>query len=178
MIIIINLTNVFRHSVLHLFAICLRLHETYTQKWREQSQDNTACIIFSQQFMFMDLDQFLSNNSVNYPLPFCIAMSCSVHNWLMNVIFPSSCILHVLLKPLWIFHSFYLQICLENLQRNPKAPDFKHKDTGEALWIEGRYNPPWVKSQLEILDSRMGSFASQNARMPVGMVAADEIVSF
>ncbi|KAL5136695.1 Protein OSB2, chloroplastic [Glycine soja] len=65
-----------------------------------------------------------------------------------------------------------------NNKRNPKAPDFKHKDTGEALWIEGRYNPPWVKSQLEILDSRMGSFASQNARMPVGMVAADEIVSF
>ncbi|KAL3033415.1 hypothetical protein AAZX31_02G136400 [Glycine max] len=65
-----------------------------------------------------------------------------------------------------------------NNKRNPKAPDFKHKDTGEALWIEGRYSPPWVKSQLEILDSRMGSFAGQNARMPVGMVAADEIVSF
>ncbi|KAL8137292.1 hypothetical protein V2J09_003293 [Rumex salicifolius] len=40
-------------------------------------------------------------------------------------------------------------------KKNPKYPDFKHKDTGEALWIESRYNPPWVKSQLEILDSRM-----------------------
>ncbi|KAK7393477.1 hypothetical protein VNO78_22034 [Psophocarpus tetragonolobus] len=65
-----------------------------------------------------------------------------------------------------------------NKKRNPKAPDFKHKDTGEALWIEGRYNPPWVKSQLEILDARMGSIPSLNARRPVDMVAADEIFSF
>ncbi|XP_061338137.1 protein OSB2, chloroplastic-like [Gastrolobium bilobum] len=63
-------------------------------------------------------------------------------------------------------------------KRNPKGPDFKHKDTGEALWIEGRSNPPWVKSQLEILDMRMGSVAGQNTRMPVDMVSADEILSF
>ncbi|KAL2323495.1 hypothetical protein Fmac_027874 [Flemingia macrophylla] len=65
-----------------------------------------------------------------------------------------------------------------NTKRNPKGPDFKHKDTGEALWIESRYNPPWVKSQLEIMDSRMGSMAGQNARMPVDMMTADEIFSF
>ncbi|KAK7277589.1 hypothetical protein RJT34_22604 [Clitoria ternatea] len=65
-----------------------------------------------------------------------------------------------------------------NKKRNPKAPDFKHKDTGEALWIEGRYNPPWVKSQLEILDMRMASYAGQNARMPVDMVTADEMLPF
>ncbi|GAB4830464.1 hypothetical protein Ancab_020177 [Ancistrocladus abbreviatus] len=46
-------------------------------------------------------------------------------------------------------------------KKNPKYPDFKHKDTGEALWVEGRYNPPWVKSQLEILDSRMESLHNQ-----------------
>ncbi|XP_027934755.1 protein OSB1, mitochondrial-like [Vigna unguiculata] len=63
-------------------------------------------------------------------------------------------------------------------KRNPKAPDFKHKDTGEALWIEGRYTPQWVSSQLEILDARMGSNAGHSARMPVNMVAADEIFSF
>ncbi|ESW16682.1 hypothetical protein PHAVU_007G176800 [Phaseolus vulgaris] len=63
-------------------------------------------------------------------------------------------------------------------KRNPKAPDFKHKDTGEALWIEGRYTPQWVNSQLEILDARMGSNAGHNARMPVHMMAADEILSF
>jgi len=42
-----------------------------------------------------------------------------------------------------------------NNKRNPRAPDFKHKDTGEALWIGSRYNPLWVKSQLDVLDSRM-----------------------
>lgn len=63
-------------------------------------------------------------------------------------------------------------------KRNPKAPDFKHKDTGEALWIDGRSTPPWVKSQLEILDMRMGSYTGQNGRMPVDMVSADEMLSF
>ncbi|KAF5741861.1 protein OSB2 chloroplastic-like isoform X2 [Tripterygium wilfordii] len=52
-----------------------------------------------------------------------------------------------------------------NSKRNPKYPDFKHKDTGEALWVEGRNNPHWVKSQLEILDSRMGSLHDQDSRM-------------
>ncbi|KAK9684862.1 hypothetical protein RND81_10G237900 [Saponaria officinalis] len=49
-----------------------------------------------------------------------------------------------------------------NNKKNPKYPDFKHKDTGEALWVEGRYNPPWVKSQLEILDSKMQSLQKQD----------------
>jgi len=70
------------------------------------------------------------------------------------------------------------QTFLVTLQRNPKAPDFKHKDTGEALWIDGRSTPPWVKSQLEILDMRMGSYTGQNGRMPVDMVSADEMLSF
>lgn len=47
-------------------------------------------------------------------------------------------------------------------KRNPKYPDFKHKDTGEALWVEGRYNPSWVKSQLEILDSKMEAFSKHS----------------
>ncbi|KAK7345883.1 hypothetical protein VNO77_16498 [Canavalia gladiata] len=63
-------------------------------------------------------------------------------------------------------------------KRNPKGPDFKHKDTGEALWIEGRSTPPWVKSHLEILDMRMGSLAGQNSGMPVDMMSADEVLSF
>ncbi|GAU50486.1 hypothetical protein TSUD_26300 [Trifolium subterraneum] len=63
-------------------------------------------------------------------------------------------------------------------ERNPKAPDFKHKDTGEALWIDSRSSPPWVKSQLDILDMRMGSYTSQNTRMPVDMVSANEMLSF
>ncbi|KAL8259074.1 hypothetical protein R6Q59_027027 [Mikania micrantha] len=46
-------------------------------------------------------------------------------------------------------------------KRSPNYPDFKHKDTGEALWVEGRMNPSWVKSQLSVLDSRMESFHDQ-----------------
>ncbi|XP_078150049.1 protein OSB1, mitochondrial-like [Carex rostrata] len=42
-------------------------------------------------------------------------------------------------------------------KKNPNAPDFKHKDTNEALWINSKYIPDWVNSQLEILDSRMAS---------------------
>ncbi|KAI3421398.1 uncharacterized protein J3R85_012314 [Psidium guajava] len=63
-------------------------------------------------------------------------------------------------------------------KKNPKYPDFKHKDTGEALWVEGRYNPPWVKSQLAKLDSRMGSLQWQDARMPVSAMAGDDALSF
>ncbi|OIW12059.1 hypothetical protein TanjilG_24483 [Lupinus angustifolius] len=37
---------------------------------------------------------------------------------------------------------------------NPKQPDFKHKDTGEVLWMS-KYDPPWVKKQLQLLDSKI-----------------------
>ncbi|GLU03604.1 hypothetical protein SLE2022_207940 [Rubroshorea leprosula] len=63
-------------------------------------------------------------------------------------------------------------------KRNPKYPDFKHKDTGEALWIEGRNNPSWVKSQLEILDSRTGSLSDRDERMHVKSMSADEVLPF
>ncbi|KAK1301179.1 hypothetical protein QJS10_CPB13g00198 [Acorus calamus] len=39
-------------------------------------------------------------------------------------------------------------------EKHPKAPDFKHKDTGEVLWINPD-DPPWLKRQLELLDSHM-----------------------
>ncbi|XP_076931352.1 protein OSB1, mitochondrial-like [Bidens hawaiensis] len=48
-------------------------------------------------------------------------------------------------------------------KRSPYYPDFKHKDTGEALWVEGRMNPSWIKSELSKLESRMESFLDQNA---------------
>ncbi|KAM0951801.1 putative primosome PriB/single-strand DNA-binding, nucleic acid-binding protein [Dioscorea sansibarensis] len=63
-------------------------------------------------------------------------------------------------------------------KRNPKAPDFKHKHTGEALWIEGKYNPPWVKSQLAILDTRMGSLQANGSSFAVSFMHADEFSSF
>ncbi|CAL0332688.1 unnamed protein product [Lupinus luteus] len=37
---------------------------------------------------------------------------------------------------------------------NPKQPDFRHKQTGEVLWLS-KYDPPWVKKQLQLLDSKI-----------------------
>lgn len=31
---------------------------------------------------------------------------------------------------------------------NSKLPDFKHKATKEALWVDGWSTPPWVKARL------------------------------
>lgn len=39
-------------------------------------------------------------------------------------------------------------------KKGPKYPDFKHKLTGEALWIESYVSPTWVKSQLAALDMK------------------------
>ncbi|XP_039139564.1 protein OSB1, mitochondrial-like [Dioscorea cayenensis subsp. rotundata] len=36
----------------------------------------------------------------------------------------------------------------------PRAPDFKHKDTKECLWLDPN-DPPWVRKQLELYDSKM-----------------------
>ncbi|XP_057784364.1 protein OSB2, chloroplastic-like [Salvia miltiorrhiza] len=63
-------------------------------------------------------------------------------------------------------------------KRSPNYPDFKHKDTGEALWVEGRYNPPWVKSQLAVLDSKMESFNEQSSSTHVSFMSADSLGSF
>ncbi|OVA10500.1 Primosome PriB/single-strand DNA-binding [Macleaya cordata] len=37
---------------------------------------------------------------------------------------------------------------------NPRQPDFRHKDTGEALWLDPR-DPPWVRRHLQLHDSGM-----------------------
>ncbi|XP_057508770.1 protein OSB2, chloroplastic-like [Actinidia eriantha] len=65
-------------------------------------------------------------------------------------------------------------------KRNSKAPDFKHKDTGEALWIEGWNNPSWVKSQLAVLDAKMNSVRDQNdgSGTLVDYVAGDDYSRF
>ncbi|XP_058725188.1 protein OSB1, mitochondrial-like isoform X1 [Vicia villosa] len=48
---------------------------------------------------------------------------------------------------------------------NPNSPDFKHKDTGEALWLS-KHNPPWVTRQLELLDLKFsGGFAGRRPRL-------------
>ena len=46
---------------------------------------------------------------------------------------------------------------------NPKLPDFKHKDTGEVLWLSPN-DPPWIKKQLQLLDSKMAEQGQGEAR--------------
>ncbi|KAK6160761.1 hypothetical protein DH2020_004142 [Rehmannia glutinosa] len=41
-----------------------------------------------------------------------------------------------------------------NHKSNTKLPDFKHKDTGEVLWLKDN-DPPWVRKQLQLHDSRL-----------------------
>lgn len=95
-----------------------------------------------------------------------------MHITLMNDLLLQSCYLFVMQASLVYSDSFYLE------QRSPNYPDFKHKDTGEALWVEGRYNPPWVKSQLSVLDSKMESFNEQSSSMNVSFMNADSLGSF
>lgn len=58
---------------------------------------------------------------------------------------------------LWqvFFASPYEWRDLRKRKVNPRQPDFKHKSTGEALWLSS-HDPPWVTRQLELQDSRMG----------------------
>ena len=41
-----------------------------------------------------------------------------------------------------------------NQKPNPNHPDFKHKSTGEVLWLRAT-DPPWIGKQLELLDTKM-----------------------
>ncbi|XP_072983654.1 protein OSB2, chloroplastic-like isoform X1 [Typha latifolia] len=40
---------------------------------------------------------------------------------------------------------------------NPKSPDFKHKDTGEALWLGSSSTPQWVLSKLPPLITKVNT---------------------
>ncbi|KAK4490358.1 hypothetical protein RD792_001034 [Penstemon davidsonii] len=41
-----------------------------------------------------------------------------------------------------------------NNKTKPNSPDFKHKDTGEILYLQEN-DPPWIKQQLKLQDSRL-----------------------
>ncbi|XP_020238246.1 protein OSB1, mitochondrial isoform X2 [Cajanus cajan] len=56
---------------------------------------------------------------------------------------------------------------------NPKQPDFKHKDTGEVLWLSN-YDPPWVQRQLQLLDSKHAIGGSIGHRSRVSNWVYDE----
>ncbi|KAJ7533582.1 hypothetical protein O6H91_13G056000 [Diphasiastrum complanatum] len=36
----------------------------------------------------------------------------------------------------------------DDKKRNPRFPDFQHKTAKKALWIDNRFNPPWVHARL------------------------------
>lgn len=59
-------------------------------------------------------------------------------------------------------------------KRNPKSPDFKHKQTGSALWINSRNTPDWVQSQLATLGGGGGGGAyGSGAAAPYNASAYD-----
>ncbi|KAJ4830742.1 hypothetical protein Tsubulata_014170 [Turnera subulata] len=63
-------------------------------------------------------------------------------------------------------------------KRTPKHPDFKHKDTGEALWVDGWNNPSWVDSQLAILDERMESFHDQESSGRISSITSEDLMGY
>eukprot|EP00192_Tetraselmis_astigmatica_P013783 CAMPEP_0117676648 /NCGR_PEP_ID=MMETSP0804-20121206/16299_1 /TAXON_ID=1074897 /ORGANISM="Tetraselmis astigmatica, Strain CCMP880" /LENGTH=321 /DNA_ID=CAMNT_0005485829 /DNA_START=218 /DNA_END=1184 /DNA_ORIENTATION=+ len=40
-------------------------------------------------------------------------------------------------------------------EKNPKYPDFKHKITGDVLWVDSYNTPAWVKASLEEHDNNL-----------------------
>ncbi|KAE8657105.1 Nbs-lrr resistance protein isoform 1 [Hibiscus syriacus] len=63
-------------------------------------------------------------------------------------------------SPLYLWQVFFTSLSewWDNRKKNPSQPDFKHKDTGEALWLNPD-DPPWIRKQLELLDSRLAQGA-------------------
>ncbi|OVA14005.1 Primosome PriB/single-strand DNA-binding [Macleaya cordata] len=59
---------------------------------------------------------------------------------------------------LYLWHVFFANPFewWDNRQRktNPRQSDFRHKDTGEVLWLDPR-DPPWIRRQLQLHDSRV-----------------------
>ncbi|KNA12735.1 hypothetical protein SOVF_123010, partial [Spinacia oleracea] len=45
-------------------------------------------------------------------------------------------------------------------KKNPKQPDFKHKSSGEALWLSER-GPEWINKKIEELDCRVSGRAKE-----------------
>ncbi|KAL1539501.1 Single-strand binding protein [Salvia divinorum] len=56
-----------------------------------------------------------------------------------------------------------------NSKMKGRAPDFRHKDTGEALWINDN-DPPWINQQLQLHDSRLSQRRCRPDRGLVSLV--------
>jgi pentatricopeptide repeat protein len=53
------------------------------------------------------------------------------------------------------------------LQANARYPDFKHKKTQKALWLNSKFNPLWVQAELAVITpgTLQSSIFSWNARL-------------
>lgn len=61
---------------------------------------------------------------------------------------------------------------------NPRGPDFKHKSTGEVLWLSPHNDPPWIRKELQRHDSRlaeMGLADGLDYRSSVSPMEYDEL---
>lgn len=61
-------------------------------------------------------------------------------------------------------------------KKSPRSPDFKHKDTGECLWLSPE-DPPWLRKQLGLQDSRIAERGYEDfggSRSRVSMWKYDE----
>ena len=59
-------------------------------------------------------------------------------------------------------------------KRNPRAPDFKHKETGEALWITSKTTPAWVAGALQTLNTEDGGGGTQGGAGAPGLYGTVE----
>lgn len=49
-------------------------------------------------------------------------------------------------------------------KKNPRQPDFVHKDTREALWFKVD-DPPWIRRQLQLLDSSLAGMPREDVSL-------------
>lgn len=52
---------------------------------------------------------------------------------------------------------------LRKCKVNQNQPDFKHKGSGEALWLRP-HDPPWIARQLQLQDSRMADMGLHSSK--------------
>ncbi|CAH8263887.1 unnamed protein product [Arabidopsis lyrata] len=48
-------------------------------------------------------------------------------------------------------------------KKSPRQHDFKHKDTGEALWLDSDI-PDWITRRLEFFDQRNRCYDEEKSR--------------
>lgn len=54
---------------------------------------------------------------------------------------------------LWLDYKEHPERYWDNREnkRNPRAPDFKNKESGQALWLDSYNRPSWITSEGDVL---------------------------